>query len=578
MLRFEFHIVQSFIVIFSLIFFTNCKSPDLCPNNKIPGNLGQNINSSKNDFMPKVLDDTLYFLSDRDRAKSDFLPYYSGNTKSGFSFAKLLRNDLLNEYKITSTPVFLSNSDDKTISLLFSGIKKKSKTNSDVFLLNKGKTENLLSSFNTTEYESQPVISPDGSFIIFVADYPDAIGETDLYITFKDESGNWLKAVNMGTEINSKYQEITPFVANDGALYYSSNGFSKDNDFNIMKAPMTSPGHWKKPVVMKFPFNTEFDETSPFLNSDKMFFSSNRPGGCGGYDIYAFDLCGPIILTGRIAPVFKNIPLEGFIELYDENGDLNTKKFLSYKDSDFEFRLKPKEHYILKYKNDCFENIIYQKDIFAPCSDSSVVKIIANIDLLKTYDIFDFSNFNIPFFVSGYYLPNTSQNLNDLRLKFDYKLYGNADSLKYIEYPDEKYENYARITDRALDSAVIFITDLLKILQNNCDIVNKVEIKITGYSDPRKLSDAAKYNGESINDKFVDFYAAQGDNMTNELLSELRAYYIYLYLTKKLEIYSQTFTLNTKINWKIIGEGADESNKTNDKKRRVKLEIFLKDK
>jgi ankyrin repeat protein len=84
--------------------------------------------------------------------------------------------------------------------------------------------ENLGPSINTEADENSPFIAPDESYIIFTGmGWPDAVGGTDLYISFKTPEGEWTPAVNMGETVNSPYYDMCPMVSGDGRfLFFNS--------------------------------------------------------------------------------------------------------------------------------------------------------------------------------------------------------------------------------------------------------------------------------------------------------------------------------------------------------------------
>jgi len=91
--------------------------------------------------------------------------------------------------------------------------------------------ENLGDSINTKSYDGSPYISPDERYLIFSSmdedggSRPDGHGGSDLYVSFKDEHGDWAKAINMGPVINSKEHEDYPIVSPDGKhLFFIRNG------------------------------------------------------------------------------------------------------------------------------------------------------------------------------------------------------------------------------------------------------------------------------------------------------------------------------------------------------------------
>jgi Tol biopolymer transport system component len=74
---------------------------------------------------------------------------------------------------------------------------------------------------NTEFNDSDPLIAPDESFLIFHSDRPGGVGQHDLYISF-NEKGKWTDPVNMGTAINTEGWEMAPTLSPDGKfLFYT---------------------------------------------------------------------------------------------------------------------------------------------------------------------------------------------------------------------------------------------------------------------------------------------------------------------------------------------------------------------
>jgi Tol biopolymer transport system component len=89
--------------------------------------------------------------------------------------------------------------------------------------------ENLDSKYNSFD----GVISPDGSYyILCVYDKEDSLGGTDLYITFKDDKGNWTPLKNLGEKINTKYNEGSANITADGNYIFFSGPGTGHNYFD----------------------------------------------------------------------------------------------------------------------------------------------------------------------------------------------------------------------------------------------------------------------------------------------------------------------------------------------------------
>ncbi|OEK04676.1 TolB-like translocation protein [Roseivirga misakiensis] len=112
---------------------------------------------------------------------------------------------------------------------LYFNITNESNGNADLYVLLEGrnKANKLPTSINSKSFEGDFFIDQDETFLIFSSyDRSGAIGQSDLYVSFND-SGNWSKAVSLGSKINSSWQEFSPFVTTDGKyLIFTSNRLS----------------------------------------------------------------------------------------------------------------------------------------------------------------------------------------------------------------------------------------------------------------------------------------------------------------------------------------------------------------
>lgn len=84
--------------------------------------------------------------------------------------------------------------------------------------------ENLGMNINSPGYEFNAFVSPNEEFIIYTCyGRPDGLGSGDLYISYKNNKGNWDTAKNLGTEINSKQMDYCPFYdTTTQTLYFTS--------------------------------------------------------------------------------------------------------------------------------------------------------------------------------------------------------------------------------------------------------------------------------------------------------------------------------------------------------------------
>ena len=97
------------------------------------------------------------------------------------------------------------------------------------------------------------LISADGKKLYFTSNRDGGLGNLDIYVSEKDGSGDWGPAVNLGSEINTPYNEDTPFITeNDSVLYFCSEGHSSMGGFDIFKS-LRKGSSWETPVQYRIP-------------------------------------------------------------------------------------------------------------------------------------------------------------------------------------------------------------------------------------------------------------------------------------------------------------------------------------
>lgn len=166
------------------------------------------------------------------------------------------------------------------------------------------KIRNISAPINTGGAEYVPVISSDESVLIFTyrgekctggkmnqSGEPDPNGEyyEDILISHR-EGNRWSEPVSIGDNINTNEHDAAIALSNDGQklFIYKSTAY---NDGDIYMSTLQGD-QWSSPEPLRGDINSPFWEGSVSLSSDErtIFFSSDRPGGFGGRDIYSATL------------------------------------------------------------------------------------------------------------------------------------------------------------------------------------------------------------------------------------------------------------------------------------------------
>lgn len=148
--------------------------------------------------------------------------------------------------------------------------------------------------FNSSYFETSACLAPGGKTMFFISERPDgkASGNGDVWMCERLSRKEWKKPVNLGTNINSKYDEISVTVHPNGkTIFFASNSEKSMGGYDIFKTELVN-GKWTDPVNLGYPINSMADEIHFNLSADgtKAYMASNRPGGLGLYDVYEIDL------------------------------------------------------------------------------------------------------------------------------------------------------------------------------------------------------------------------------------------------------------------------------------------------
>lgn len=146
-----------------------------------------------------------------------------------------------------------------------------------------------LSQLNTPFNEGAHTLSADGSTLIFTqCENKNGLGSCDLYISYK-KGDQWTSPKNMGAPVSSIHWESMPSLSALGdKLFFSSRRPGGFGGTDIWMSRQTSFEKWSKPENLGSLINTPGDDQAPFLHTDgqSLYFMSNGHKGMGGFDLY----------------------------------------------------------------------------------------------------------------------------------------------------------------------------------------------------------------------------------------------------------------------------------------------------
>ncbi len=135
--------------------------------------------------------------------------------------------------------------------------------------------EKLNRNINTKYYESHASVTADGTKLYFTSNREGGEGGLDIYVSERDESGDWGEAVNLGAIVNTMYNEDNPFmVEGNSFLYFCSEGHNSMGGYDNFKCQYIN-GKFKPPENLGSPVNTTDDDKFflPFNNGVNAYYS-----------------------------------------------------------------------------------------------------------------------------------------------------------------------------------------------------------------------------------------------------------------------------------------------------------------
>lgn len=273
------------------------------------------INDRESDFAPMYADrkyQTIVFSSTREEATGDIDPntgqvfsdffITERDKKDNWSRAEILEEEEIINTEVSEGTAFLGRRfntmyftccpvvNDKMISCKIYYSKKRGRTWSA--------PEQLKLGPDTFTY-GHPTLTRDGRKIIFASDMEGGEGGKDLWIAERRSSTRpFQEAENLGPVINTKGDEMYPYLKDNNTLYFASNGHVGLGGLDIFKCEKKD-GEWTEPENMKPPINSHMDDFGITFNKNKRylqrqeneemgFFTTSRRGGRGGDDVWHF--------------------------------------------------------------------------------------------------------------------------------------------------------------------------------------------------------------------------------------------------------------------------------------------------
>ncbi len=360
-------------------------------------NMGKSINSPQADYAPNIFIDekTIIFTSRREGSSSDYVDDF-GELMEDIYISQKVDNQWSQPVSIGSH--INSKMNDANINLSFDGgqlfiYKNDTITGTgDIYVTNFidndwSKPIKIDTVINSEYNETSASFSPDEDYIFFTSDRPGGYGGLDIYFTQKDKkTGKWKHAKNLGPQVNTAFDEESPYMHADGkTLYFCSEGHNSMGGFDVFLTifdKATNKG--SSPQNLGYPISTPDDDLSFVWSADgtRGYFSTFRDDSYGDRDLYMVSRpnvkVSLVVLNGRITTGEKKEIKATDITIIDNAtgavvAHYDSTKFMG----DYAVTLTPGKSYGIYVEKKGY--LTYSKNIHVPSNEFAEVKEDINL-------------------------------------------------------------------------------------------------------------------------------------------------------------------------------------------------------
>jgi outer membrane protein OmpA-like peptidoglycan-associated protein len=352
------------------------------------------LNTGQSNFSPVWYKNGVVFSTDRGKGKNyewtgrPFLEMYyaKGSIDSGFTTPVKLTGDVNGIYH--DGPATFNKTGDTIYFTRNNYLKRKvqesenDEVNLKIYQAVKKDTNWVdLKEFmhNSNDFSTgHPAVSSDGNTMYFISDKVGGMGGSDIYMSQR-VNGEWSAPINLGTSINTPYNEMFPVLWKDTVLFFSSEGHYNFGGLDIFRIAKNGSG-WSEAKNLGYPLNSSYDDFGIAMNDsgNAGLFSSNRNIENSTQDnIYSFVVNDiRFTLEGVAVEKSSQMPLAGVkVELLNKR----TNKIESYvtgPDGKFFFKLDPETDFsIVGSKDTYFTNTETVSTVGKKQSESMYVKL-----------------------------------------------------------------------------------------------------------------------------------------------------------------------------------------------------------
>jgi len=257
-----------------------------------PKNLGSNINSSKEEYLPAISYNGKNLVYSRRLDKNNVFQEDFFVSKLDENSNWTLSKPYFGTLNTNGNEGAFSFSSDTSYSVFTACDRFDSMGSCDLYILLNNSTFNAGKNINSKSWESQGCFSPDGRYLYFVSNRSGGYGGKDIWRSQITDNG-FLQPENLGPKINTEDDEMSPFLHPDNlTFYFASSGHVGMGGYDIYISKRTDVlKEWNLPTNLGYPINTFNTENSLIVANDgKTAYYTSNQSGFGLEDIFVFNL------------------------------------------------------------------------------------------------------------------------------------------------------------------------------------------------------------------------------------------------------------------------------------------------
>ncbi|MDH7516636.1 MAG: hypothetical protein QHI48_12280, partial [Bacteroidota bacterium] len=438
-------------------------------------------------------------------------------------------------------------------------------------------------------WTSQPALSSSGDTLVFASDRPnpDFPQDTSINIWYAVRKGGVWTAPRLVKAVSTPVDDMSPSIDENGNLTFASQwDFATDkrspSGFDLYFAgPLSAvlEGRGAAPVNMNVltaqenvAVNTDADEIFPHIVTTEagrfVFWASNAPGGFGGFDIHACRLPSPRVWLLPVVTCYekgdlptKDIHVQGR-PMPGERLQVSIDGRTTTVASGEKIRVEVGQTVVftrLRGADECVNIHCEPVTVRVPFGDTlQLVPIDCDCNPTVEESVLLSDASGIPYFITGYWWPNTTRNFQDFNARY---ATGELKPAKFIDRNDYDYLCATKVVDEFFERNVYPKIERVAERLGKCTAKNTgLLITIVGYTDACPLRPGS-YAGEEVLMAGVRIPSGvsmqsrqlpasngsgsvdlrEGGQQGNVILSMLRAYYTMKTIDREMSEKSESY-------------------------------------